>query len=99
MYKSIERNKGRVERVNLHQHVRWFQEQIFRVIRVPYRDFRGDLEELRGSVRNTSQRDMVTWTDSQGSSPVQGNLHAGFQEEEEMATCPPYSTVGDNRDG
>ncbi|HDZ18800.1 MAG TPA: hypothetical protein ENH75_10940 [archaeon] len=40
-----------------------------------------------------NQRNMVTWMGSQGSSPVPGNLHAGFQEEGEMVTSPPYSTT------
>ena len=87
MCESIEQNNGRVE-----LHVRRFQKRIFRVIRVSYRDFRGDLEDLGGTMRNRNQRNMVTWTDSQGSSPVPGNLHAGFQEEGEMITSPPYST-------
>ena len=88
MCESIEQNNGRVE-----LHVRRFQKRIFRVIRVSYRDFRGDLEDLGGTMRNRNQRNMVTWTDSQGSSPVPGNLHAGFQEEGEMITSPPYSTL------
>ena len=88
MCKSIEQNKGRV----IFRHVRRFQERILRVIRISYRDFRGNLENLGGIVRNMNQRNMVTWMGSQGSSPVPGNLHAGFQEEGEMVTSPPYST-------
>ena len=87
MCKSIEQNKGRVE-----LHVRWFQKRIFRVIRVSYRDVQGDLDGFGGIVRSMNQRNMVTWTGSQGSSPVQGNLHAGFLEEGGMVTSPSYST-------
>ena len=78
MCESIEQNNGRVE-----QHVRRFQKRIFWVIRFSYRDFRGNLEDLGGIVRIMNQRNMVTWTGSQGASPVQGNLHAGFLKEEE----------------
>ena len=72
MCESIEQNNGRVE-----LHVRMFQKRIFRVIRVSYRDVQGDLDGFGGIVRSMNQRNMVTWTGSQGSSPVQGNLHAG----------------------
>ena len=79
MCQSIEQNNGRVE-----QHARRFQKRILRVIcLVSYRDFRGNLEDLGGIVRIMNQRNMVTWTGSQGASPVQGNLHAGFLKEEE----------------
>ena len=88
MYKNIEQTNGRVE-----IYVRRFQSLIFRVIHVSYRDFQGDLEDLGGIVINMNQKNMVTWMDSQGASPVQGNLHAGFLEEGEMATSPPYSTA------
>ncbi len=78
MCKSIEQNNGRVE-----LHVRWLQEWIFRIIRISYRDFRGNLDSLGGIVKSMNQRNTVTCTDFQGASPVQGNLHAGFLKEEE----------------
>jgi len=87
MCESIERNNGRVE------HVRMFQNQIFRVIRISYRDFRGNLEDLGGIVRGMNQRNTVTCTGSQGKSPVQGNLHAGFLEEGVVVISPLYSTI------
>ncbi len=34
-------------------------------------------------MRSMNQRNTVTCTDSQGASPVRGNLHAGFLKEEE----------------
>ena len=86
MCESIEQNNGRVE------HVRRFQKRIFRVIRVSYRDVQGDLDGFGGIVISMNQRNMATWTDSQGASPVQGNLHAGFLEEEVVVIPPLYST-------
>ena len=77
MSKLIELTNGR------EGHVRWLQEWIFRVIHISYRDFRGDLDGLGGIVKSMNQRNTVTCTDSQGASPVQENLHAGFLKEEE----------------